>query len=86
LRTSVPAEYLCYLLDSYGQIIWRQKLAASCDDEAITTARTFLRGRIDSTSSFELWQGRQYICCENDAVLMELEAISASKLAVLRAL
>lgn len=72
LRSTGPVEYRCHLLDTYGQIVWRHRFLAGSDAEAITTARTFLRDRIDSTCVFELWQDRRYIACEADALVVEL--------------
>lgn len=78
---SGPVEYHCLLLDRYGQVVWRSNFFAPTESEAIATARTFLRDRIDSTCVFELWQGRRYICCENDAIVLELGSIQPTKLA-----
>lgn len=79
LRASEPVEYQCQLLDSYGRVVWRSKFFAPSDNEAIATARTFLRDRIDSTCVFELWQGRRYIGCENDAIVIELGMAQATR-------
>jgi hypothetical protein len=79
LPASGPVEYHCQLLDKYGQVVWRSNFLASSENEAIATARTFLRDRIDSTCVFELWQGRRYICCENDAIVLELGATDTAK-------
>src|SRR5262249_14314996 len=79
LRTSEPIEYQCLLLDSYGRVVWRSKFFAPTDSEAIATARTFLRDRIDSTSVFEPLQGRRYIGCENDAIILELGATQPTR-------
>jgi hypothetical protein len=79
LGTSEPVDYQCQLLDSYGRVVWRSKFFAASDDEALATARTFLRDRIDSACVFELWQGRRYIGCENDAIVLELGAAQATR-------
>ncbi len=79
MQTSEPVEYYCQLLDSYGRVVWRSKFFAPGDDDAIANARTFLRDRIDSTCVFELWQGRRYIGCENDAIVLELGAAQATR-------
>ena len=75
MRESAPVEYYCQLLDKYGQVVWRSNFFALNENEAIAAARTFLRDRIDSTCVFELWRGRRCICCENDAIVLELAAI-----------
>jgi hypothetical protein len=74
LRTTAPVEYRLHLLDTHGQIVWRHRFIAGSDEDAITTSRTFLRHRIDSTCGYELRHGTRYICCENDALIMELGA------------
>jgi hypothetical protein len=79
LETSGPLEYLCQLLDSHGRAVWRSKFLAPSDDEALATARRFLRDRIDSAGVFELWQDRRYIGCENDAIVLELSAAEATR-------
>jgi hypothetical protein len=79
LQNSGPIEYLCQLLDSYGRVVWRSKFFSPSDDEALATARSFLRDRIDSTCVFELWQDRRYIGCENDAIVLELSAAEATR-------
>lgn len=79
MQTSGPVEYLCQLLDSYGRVVWRSKFFAPSDDDALASARTFLRDRIDSTCVFELWQDRRYIGCENDAIVLELGADHATR-------
>jgi hypothetical protein len=79
LQHSGPVEYLCHLLDSYGRVVWRSKFFAPSDDEALTTARDFLRHRIDSACVFELWQDRRYIGCENDAIVLELGDAHATR-------
>jgi hypothetical protein len=76
--SSGPVEYYCQLLDKYGQAVWRSNFFAPSENDAIAAARTFLRDRIDSTCVFELWQGRRYICCENDAIVLELGTIQAT--------
>jgi len=72
LPTVEPIEYRCYLLDRYGQIVWRYKFLLSNDDEAITTARTLLRRRWNSVCGFEVWQNDRYLHCENDAAVLDL--------------
>jgi hypothetical protein len=79
LRASGPVEYYCQLLDRYGQVVWRSNFFAPSENEAVATARTFLRDRIDSTCVFELWQGRRYICCENDAIVLELGTLQPTR-------
>jgi hypothetical protein len=76
---SEPVEYNCQLLDRYGRVVWRSKFFAPNEHEAIATARMFLRDRIDSTCVFELWQGRRYICCENDAIVLDLGAVDTTR-------
>ena len=71
LRTSGPLEYRCYLLDRYGQIVWRTRFLAPNETEAIATARTFFRPRTDSTCVFELWQDDRYVHCENDPLVLD---------------
>lgn len=65
-RTSRSLEYRCYLLDGYGQIVWRSKFLAPTEDEAIATARTFFEPRMDSAIAFELWRNGRCVYCEND--------------------
>ena len=79
MGTSGPVEYQCQLLDSYGRVVWRSKFFAPGDGDAFAAARTFLRDRIDSACVFELWQGRRYIGCENDAIVLELGAAQATR-------
>ena len=79
MRVSEPVEYNCQLLDRYGRVVWRSKFFAPSEPEAIATARMFLRDRIDSTCVFELWQGRRYICCENDAIILDLGAVDTTR-------
>jgi hypothetical protein len=79
LETSGPLEYLCQLLDSHGRAVWRSKFAALRDDDALAVARNYLRDRIDSACVFELWQDRRYIGCENDAIVLELGAVEATR-------
>ena len=79
MRVSEPVEYNCQLLDRYGRVVWRSKFFAPSEPEAIATARMFLRDRIDSTCVFELWQGRRYICCENDAIVLDLAAVDTTR-------
>ena len=69
LQTLGLLEYRCYLLDRYGQIVWRSKFLAPTENEAIATARTFFGQRVDATCAFELWQDGRYIHCENDPVV-----------------
>jgi hypothetical protein len=80
LHPSEPIDYQCQLLDSHGRAVWRSKFFAPSDDEALTIARNFLRDRIDSACVFELRQGRRYIGCENDALMLELGTAQATKL------
>ena len=72
MRSTDAVEYICHLLDSHGRIVWRHRFFAQSDDEAIASARLFLRDRIDSTCVFELWQEQRFIACENDALIVEL--------------
>ena len=71
MRTLAPIEYRCYLLDLYGQIVWRHKFTVSDDGEAIAAARTLFRQRRTSVCGFELWQDERYLHCENDPVVLD---------------
>lgn len=79
MQHSGLVDYLCHLLDGYGRVVWRSKFSAPSDDEALATARNFLRDRIDSACVFELWQDRRYIGCENDAIVLELGDAHATR-------